>query len=142
MLKLRVKVEDAVLQRIRMSFDKYVDRGIKAAAKKGAELVRRGIETGRSEWPELSQVTINIKGHDQILFDTGDMYNSIDVDKEGIGRYTYFTDVPYADIHELGLLLHATPSVPRREFFMPTTQGNELQEIIQAAKNEIISGVR
>lgn len=41
------------------------------------------IDQGRSEWPPLSEVTKWLKGSDQMLVNTGDFKNSIQVEKDG-----------------------------------------------------------
>lgn len=138
-LDIQVTPDTKPLDNILQSTPGAYDDAAMDGAEKGAELVRRGIETGRGEWPPLSIVTIDRKGHDQILFDTGDMYNSIHAEKAGTGQAVYLTDTPYAPIHEFGLLASREPNpVPRRAFFAPTTVGNELQEIADAVTDRLM----
>ena len=133
-----VKLEAEELINIVQNSTKVGTAAVLAGAEKGAELVRQGIDTGRPEWQELSPITIERKGHDQILFDTGEMYDSINAESVGDNQAIYYTDDPKAPIHELGLLEGGTPSIPRRAMFEPTIKGTELQEIVDTV-TEIMS---
>lgn len=104
---------------------KVVTEVLRKGASVGKQNTKDGILHGRPEWRPLSQVTIDVKGHEHILFDTGVMVDSIMSGAEG-KRAWYGTSVSYAPIHELGLL---EPNVPQRAFLMPTTQGHELERI-------------
>jgi len=127
-INIKVSIDDAKLQSIIRKFPKIKDNIVLAGARKGAELVKRGIEMQRSEWPELSPATIARKGHNVIMIDSTDFYRSIDYKLSGSGQAVYFTDVEYMPLHEFGLL----EGVPRRASFTPTVEGSELQEIVDA----------
>lgn len=74
-----------------------------------------------SPWPELSPATVERKGHDKILWETGRLLDSLGIETAdsvrevveepaGVGL-TYGTSVPYGRYHQLG------EGVPLRVFF-------------------------
>ena len=105
-----------------------------AGALVGSMNARKGIETGRPEWPALAPATVARKGHGKILWETGDMHDSIHPERRD-GDAAYGSDREYADNHELGI------GVPQRAFLEPTTIGEEKEQIIAACRAVITKEV-
>lgn len=97
------------------------DLALGMAGKHLEEEMQRTIFDETEDWEPLHPVTIELKGNDDILIDTGDMVESIDWKKKG----NYVTvgvhddagrkNVVKALVHE-----HGNEHVPERSFIMPT----------------------
>jgi len=138
LIETRVKINDRVLKSLIQRMPILVKTAALAGANKGRDLVKLGIEMGSPEWPPLKDQTVQIKGHDQILYDKGDMYDSIRATSTKQTEASYYTDIWYAAIHEWGL----AEGVPKREFFLPTVKGSELKEITRAVEHVFTSGLK
>ena len=96
-----------------------------AGATVGAINAKAGIQNQRPEWPPLSPETIESKGHDKILWLTGEMHDSLHAERRGANAI-YGSDKEYAPNHEFGI------GTPKRAFLEPTIHGEELEVMFQA----------
>lgn len=125
-VNIQVKIDDRRLRNL-IARNQHIKREIlKKVVTVGEKNTKMGITTGRPEWPRLSKRRVNEKDHSRILFETGALLRSIHSEASTI-KGMYGTNNPYAPIHELGLL----EGVPTRAFLLPTTEGRELQEIVE-----------
>jgi len=66
------------------------------------------------------------------LFDSGDLFNSIELTRGGPGVRIISTDLPYADIHQFGLEVDGV-QFPKREFLGISPEDEEgVKRIIEA----------
>ena len=99
--------------------------------------MKRTIDEDTENWPELSQRTIELKGHDKKLLDTMSMYNSIEYrDKGAYISIGIHADAPndrarIALIHEHG---DHTRGVPARPFLKPTLNREKVNIMIMITR--------
>ncbi len=63
------------------------DRALQLLAESARGFIVSGIMNQRPEWKPLTEMTKTIKGHDKILFDTGEFVGSVVTWKEGARWY-------------------------------------------------------
>lgn len=88
-------------------------------------------------WERLADTTIEAKGHDSILYDEGEMRDSLGFESDGgkakVGLNAYSNGYPYPALHQFGS--DKTPARP----FLPFDENKALYD---EAKEEIIEIVR
>lgn len=135
--------------KILKGLQKRTEQNIMLATKRNAMMLRDKIKltirNQRSEWPELSEITIARKGSSKMLIDHADMLNSVTYSL--VDNKSFFIGVPrsaensdgdnIADIakqHEFGaetdkissLGTKFTVVIPQRAFVAPTLEENKL----------------
>lgn len=116
--------------------EELVDRLMRAAdiamlheVKSEADRMKKGIRDNTLGLPALAQSTIDRKGSDVPLVDTGEYVNSIEVGVENIGKVKRYKVAPREGLHseaqisyqKLGAVHeYGTSKIPARPHFRPT----------------------
>lgn len=136
-----------------------VDELLEEAANRGVEITKDFFETSGpsgNPWDKLSEFTIEKKGHDKPLVDTGALKDSIDCEQIDKNNWKVFTRHPVAAIHEFGAKITVTEkmrkylhtidlhlskdtkyiTIPERPFMRPSA--DQLQKELDALASENI----
>ena len=113
---------------IQVGMNRYLDR----VGKQTVERIEQGFDGGHDalgrEWQSLSPHTIERKGHDQVLFETGELKESFDYDIER-GELRIGSSDPNLERHEFGR------GVPRRPVLQPAVTWANQQLIVGEARD-------
>lgn len=102
-------------------------------------ILRQKVDPDGNPWAPLAESTVRRKGHSSILFETGELAKSIQVERSGKTFTVITSDVDYADYMQEGFThWRSGKRVPARPF-MGISQANN-QRIVRMIRNFIDHG--
>ena len=117
-----------------------LNEGLQNAAKAEQKNIEENFDAGRdalgAPWQPLSPVTIEKKGHGQILKERGDLRSGFYTESDGVLSVELGNSDPKAGIHESG-----TETIPSRKMLAPARvhleQGLAQKEAVEAIRKRI-----